>query len=98
MNPILKKQFDSVKSQIDALHSVLEENQEELSKQHAEKEELLQEKWRIRKRLTTLERIESEYDVVQGESKKYREERGHIRESLNAIVSLSKALHRTQKP
>lgn len=97
MNPILKKQFDSVRNKLDSIKDVLENNQVELKKQHAEKEDLLQEKWRNRKHLTTLERIEEDYDSVEEENNRYREERSEIRNSLNQIVSLSKALHRIQK-
>lgn len=98
MNPLLQKQFDTVKNQLASLHEVLDKNAEEVAKQHAEKEELLQEKWRQRKRVTTLERIEKDYDAVEDENIKYREERLEIRDSLTQIVQLSKALHRMQKP
>ena len=98
MNPILKNQFDSVRKQLYSLKTVLQENQDELTAQHAEKEELLQEKWRNRKHLTTLERIEGDYDEVEAENERYRKERTEIRDDLNQIVSLTKALHRIQKP
>jgi DNA repair exonuclease SbcCD ATPase subunit len=98
MNPLLKNQFDSVRKQLDSLKTVLQENQDELQKQHTEKEDLLQEKWRNRKHLTTLERIEGDYDSVEAENDRYRQERTEIREDLNQIVSLTKALHRIQKP
>jgi cell shape-determining protein MreC len=98
MNPILDTQFDTVRNQLKELKTVLVKNQEEVQKQHKQKEDLLQEKWRNRKHLTTLERIEDEYDSVEDENTRYREERAVIRESLNTIVQLSKALHRIQKP
>ena len=98
MNPILQKQFETVKNQLASLQSILEDNAEEVAKQHSEKEELLQEKWRQRKRVTTLERIEDDYDAVEDENNKYRAERLEIRDSLTQIVQLSKALHRMQKP
>lgn len=98
MNPILKNQFDSVRKQLYSLKTVLQENQDELTAQHTEKEELLQEKWRNRKHLTTLERIEGDYDEVEAENERYRKERTEIRDDLNQIVSLTKALHRIQKP
>ena len=97
MNPILQKQFDTVKKQLKSLEDVLEKNQVEVQQQHDEKSELLQEKWRNRKHLTTLERIEEDYDSVEAQNSKYREERSEIRDNLNSIVQMSKALHRIQK-
>jgi hypothetical protein len=98
MNPILKKQFDTVKNQLKELETVLEKNQAEVQKQHDEKSELLQKEWSNRKRLTTLERIEVDFESVAADNDRYRDERVEIRENLNSIVELSKALHRMQKP
>ena len=97
MNPLLKAQFDAIVEQLDTLESVLENNRQEVNKQHEEKEELLQEKWRQRKHVTTLDRIAKEYDEVEAENSQYREERTEIRKQLTDIVNLSKALHGLQK-
>lgn len=98
MNSILQKRFDTVSDQLKELETVLKNNQKELQKQHEEKTELHQDKLRDLKKLTTLDRIEHDYEEVEDENIRYREERTEIRESLNTIVHLSKALHRMQKP
>ena len=97
MNPLLKAQFDAIVQQLDTLETVLEANREDVNRQHEEKEDLLQEKWRQRKHLTTLDRIAKEYDELTAETARYREERGEIRQQLADIVNLSKALHGLQK-
>ena len=96
MNPILQKQFETLERQVQQLRDVLEKNAEELQKQHGEKEDLLQEKWRQRKELTTLNRIATDYDDVEGENEQYREERKEIREDLSKIMHLTKALRGMQ--
>ena len=98
MNPILHKQFATVKKQIKELTKVLDSNQTEIQKQHEEKSTLKQDKLRDLKQMTTLKRIEKDYDALEDENIQYRGERTEIRESLNTIVDLSKALHRMQKP
>lgn len=97
MNPILKAQFDAIAGQLDTLESVLSANRDDAQKQHEEKEELFKEKLRQRKHVTTLDRIAKEYDEVEAENSKYREERAEIRQQLADIVNLSKALHGLQK-
>ena len=96
MNPILQKQFENLEQQVQQLRDVLAKNSEELQKQHGEKEDLLQEKWRQRKELTTLNRIASDFDAVDGENEQYREERKEIREDLSKIMHLTKALRGMQ--
>jgi chromosome segregation ATPase len=96
MNPILQKQFENLEHQVQQLRDVLAKNSEELQKQHGEKEDLLQEKWRQRKELTTLNRIASDFDAVDGENEQYREERKEIREDLSKIMHLTKALRGMQ--
>ena len=96
MNPILQKQFEHLESQIQELREVLENNQLELKKQHGEKADLLQEKWKNRKELTTLNRIADDFDDVDEENERYREERKEIREDLAKIMSLTKALRGNQ--
>ncbi len=98
MNPILKKQFATVKKQLKELTKVLDSNQIEIQKQHEEKSTLKQHKLRDLKQMTTLKRIEKDYDALEDENIQYQEERTEIRDSLNSIVELSKALHRMQKP
>lgn len=97
MNPILEAQIKTLSEQLDALHSVLETNREEVKKQHAEKEALLQEKWEQRKEVTTLNRIADDFDAVDEENEKYRQERGEMRQHLTDIVQMTKALHGLQK-
>ena len=96
MNPILQKQFENLEHQVQQLRDVLAKNSEELQKQHGEKEDLLQEKWRQRKELTTLNRIASDFDAVDGENEQNREERKEIREDLSKIMHLTKALRGMQ--
>ena len=96
MNPILQKQFDTLDNQIHELREVLERNTSELQKQHGEKSDLLQEQWRQRKQLTTLNRIADDFDDVDEENQRYREERKEIREDLSKIMQLTKALRGIQ--
>jgi hypothetical protein len=96
MNPILKKQFDTLDNQIHELRELLERNTSELKKQHGEKSDLLQEQWRQRKQLTTLNHIADDFDDVDEENQRYREERKEIRKDLSKIMQLTKALRGIQ--
>ena len=96
MNPILQKQFDTLEAQISELREVLEANTLELQKQHVEKSDLLQEQWRQRKQLTTLNRIADDFDGVDEKNQRYREERKEIRDDLSKIMNLAKALRGIQ--
>lgn len=96
MNPLLKSQFDKIQEQVLELRKVLENNETELKQQHGEKEDLLQEKWRDRKELTTLNRIATDFDSVEEENERYREERKEIRDDLSKIMNLTKALRGIQ--
>ena len=97
MNPILEAQIKTLTEQLDALQTILEANREDVKKQHAEKEGLLQEKWEQRKEVTTLNRIADDFDAVDEENEQYRKERGEMRTHLNEIVQMTKALHGLQK-
>ena len=96
MNPLLKKQFESLETQIGKLREVLEKNAEAQQELHGEKADLMQEKWRTQKELTTLRRIAKDYDEVEGENDRYRDERDEIRQDLAKIMDLSKALRGAQ--
>ena len=96
MNPLLKKQFESLETQIGRLREVLEKNSESQQELHGEKSDLMQEKWRTQKELTTLRRIAKDYDEVESENDRYRDERDEIRQDLAKIMDLSKALRGAQ--
>lgn len=96
MNPLLQKQFETLEGQVELLREVLMKNAEELQLQHGEKSDLLQEQWRQRKELTTLKRIEKDYDIVEDENNRYRDERKEIHEDLAQIMTLTKALRGAQ--
>ncbi|MFP6583303.1 MAG: hypothetical protein VCD00_12220 [Candidatus Hydrogenedentota bacterium] len=97
MNPILQAQLNTLTDQLDTLQSVLETNREDVNKQHEEKEAMLKKEWEQRKEVTTLNRIADDYDEVDETNKQYKQEREEIRQKLNEIVLLTKALHGMQK-
>jgi len=80
------------------LEEVLEENRADVIQQHLEKEQLLQDKWKERKRVTTLTRIEKDYNVLDDQNKAYDEERKEIKQRLARVLKFTKALHNTYKP
>ena len=98
MNPLLKKKFEHIQGQMAELEGVLEENLEDVKQQHLEKEDLLQEKWRERKRVTTLDRIAKDYDTLDDQNKAYDQERKEIKERLARILRFTKALHNAYRP
>lgn len=97
MNPILQAQLNTLTDQLDTLASVLETNRDDVNKQHEEKEAMLKKEWEQRKEVTTLNRIADDYDDVDEQNKQYKQEREEIRQKLNEIVHLTKALHGMQK-
>ena len=98
MNPLLKKRIEHLRGQLDELREVLEQNRAEVKQQHVEKEELLQEKWRGRKHLTTLNRIAEDYDALDDQNQAYGGERADIRERMTRVLDYTKALQKTYKP
>jgi cell shape-determining protein MreC len=97
MNPMLASKYAQLQEQVAELRGILEASRDDVRQQHAEKEELLQEKWVQRKRLTTLNRIAEDYDTVEAENTRYRGERLELRASLKTIISSTKALHTLKK-
>ena len=85
MNPIIEKKFQTIESKIHSLQRLFDDSQTELETQHGEKEDLLQEKWRNRRKLTTLERISNEYDSLEKENFELIEERKQLMEKLHAV-------------
>ena len=98
MNPLLKKKLEQVQKQVGELQGVLEESREDVIQQHKEKEDLLQEKWSERKRVTTLDRIAKDYDALDEQNRAYERERKQIKERLGRVIRFTKALHNAYKP
>ena len=98
MHPLLANKIQQVESQLADLRETLETNREELAKQHGEKEDLLQEQWRQRKRMTTLDRLSRDYDGLEAENKRFQTERKRLRDGLQTILRLTKSLRNTNTP
>lgn len=92
MNPLLRRKFDHLESQLAALAEVLEANRADVVQQHEEKENLLQEQWRQRKHMTTLSHIAGDYDALDEQNKRYAQERQAMRERLEELLKVAKAL------
>lgn len=98
MHPLLEAKIQQLDRQLDALHETLKVRREELAKQHKEKEDLLQEQWRQRKRMATLDRLSKDYDALEAENKRFQSERKRLRDGLRAILKLTKSLRNAQTP
>jgi len=98
MHPLLANKLRQVESQLADLRETLESNRTELAKQHGEKEDLLQEQWRQRKRMTTLDRLSRDYDDLETENKRFMAERKRLREGLQSILRLTKSLRNANTP
>jgi chromosome segregation ATPase len=92
MDPMVQSKIAQIDQQIAGLRETLEKSRAELAKQHAEKEEMLQDQWRGRKKLTALERVSREYDELQEENQRYAAERKKLRASLAKLLTLTKSL------
>ena len=98
MNPLLKKKLEHIQGQVDELNGVLQANREDVLQQHQEKEDLLQEKWSERRRVTTLDRIAKDYEVLQEQNNVYAQERKEIKERLARVIRFTKSLHNAPTP
>ncbi len=98
MNPLIKKKLEHIQEQVGALQGVLQVNREDVLLQHQEKEDLLQEKWSDRKRVTTLDRIAKDYKVLQEQNTVYAQERKEIKERLARVIRFTKSLHNASRP
>ena len=98
MTPMVQKQLATIRGLLSELREVLEANQNEVQKQHAEKEDLLQDKWRERKELTTLRRVSDDYDELDEENKRLRSEKAKLGQHLNTILTHTRALQNTFMP
>jgi len=92
MDPMVQSKITQIDQQLAGLRETLEKGRAELAKQHQEKEEMLQEQWRGRKKLTALERVSKEYDALLDENQRYAAERKHLRERLGKLLTLTKSL------
>lgn len=98
MNALVKNQVKRIEQELENIRALLAKYAEDNKKQHAEKEELLQEQWRQRNELVTLRRVAEDYDRVDDERQRIRDQRGEIRERLQRILAHSKALSGLYKP
>ncbi len=98
MNPLLKKKLEHIQEQVDELQGVLKAKHEDVLQQHQEKEDLLQEKWRERKRVTMLDRVANDYDALEEQNSVYARERKEIKERLARVMRFTKSLHNASKP
>ena len=89
---MVQRKIEQIDQQLAGLRETLEKSRAELAKQHSEKEELLQEQWRNRKKMTTLDRVSKEYDALQARNRQYAKERKHLREQLAKLLTLTKSL------
>lgn len=97
MNPLLEKKFERVRAQLEQLREVLEANREDTQRQHEEKEDLLQEQWRQRKRSTTLSRIAEDYDALETENEAFRDDQEQIKERMGRLLKYTRSLQRGYK-
>lgn len=98
MKPILQRKIEQILSTIETLRDVLEDNRTELREQHAQKEAMLEERWRQRKEVTTLQRIARDYDELETENATLQRERQELRDHLSNIVKCTKALQEVHRP
>ncbi len=95
---MVQRRIEQIDQQLAGLRETLEKNRAELVKQHTEKEELLQEQWRNKKKMTTLDRISKEYDALQAENRRYAKERKQLRDQLAKLLTLTKSLRNAARP
>ena len=96
MNPLFQKKLEQIRGDLGTLREVLEDNRADVVLQHTEKEDMLQDQWRQRKRVTTLNRIAEDYDRLDEQNQAYTRERKALRERLRQVLKLTKALHSAQ--
>ncbi len=92
MDPMVQKKIEQIDGQLAGLRETLEKNRAELVKQHKEKGDLLQDQWTDKKKITTLDRVQKEYDALQAENRRYAKERKELREQLAGLLTLTKSL------
>jgi cell division septum initiation protein DivIVA len=92
MDPMVQRKIEQIDQQLAGLRETLEKSRAELALQHQEKEEMLQEQWRNRKKMTALDRVSKEYDALQAENRRYAKERKQLREQLARLLTLTKSL------
>ncbi len=95
---MVQSRIAQIDQQLAGLCETLEKNRAELALQHQEKEEMLQEQWRGRKKLTALERVSKEYDEMLDENRKYAAERKQLRARLAKLLTLTKSLRNAYRP
>ena len=93
-----------VTRQVDALHELIDELRERMHDQnalidelHASRAELLEEKLRKEKGYNTLVAIADDFDTVESENERLRDERGALRDHLKKLLTYTKALQNTYR-
>ena len=98
MDPMVQRKIEQIDQQLAGLRETLEKSRAELAQQHQEKEDLLQEQWRNKKKMTTLDRVTKEYDALQDENRRYAKERKQLRDQLARLLTLTKSLRNGLRP
>lgn len=98
MNPMVNTRLKTIRGLLGELRGVLESNAKEVKKQHGEKEDLLQAKWRERKELTTLRHVSDDYDELHEENERLQTEKAKLGQHLKAILRYTRALQNTTRP
>lgn len=92
MNPLIQSRINALKNCAVDIASAFAAAARELEKQHAEKEALLQEQWRQRKTITTLNRLSVDFDALEAENEILRKQREALRASFESVLRHAKAL------
>ncbi len=92
MKPLVATQVSLIEQGLRDLQAALYEIKEEGHRRNAEREQLLQENWRLKKETSTHQHASQEYDGLLAENQKLQSLHAELRARLLKILAHTKAL------
>ena len=98
MNSLVHSQLQEIQRQTEALRRAVAGVKSRQALATQDHERLLQEQWRLKKEMATLQRVSDDYDDLMAENKRLDETIGDVRNRLRKVLACTKALVAEYKP
>lgn len=92
MKPLVATQLHRIEQELRELQAALQESTEEQQRHSAEREQLLQENWRLKKETSTHQHASQEYESLAVENQQLHSLHAELRARLLKVLAHTKAL------
>ncbi|HPO84233.1 MAG TPA: hypothetical protein PLN86_00145 [Candidatus Hydrogenedentes bacterium] len=92
MNPLIKRQIDLLLDTIAEISACLDNAKSHISQLTKERDKLIQEQWRLKKQVSTFQRVSEEYDKVCSDVETKEHLIDSLKQGLNDLLEKVKRL------